>query len=89
MNYSFLDEFEPIKVTPPPKQIVDRTIYEEHNKICTIKEGPRFYSSTNDGNKTIKCESCGKYLKKDGVIVPQVKDSVTPIEQNESMSYFL
>jgi hypothetical protein len=61
MNYSFLEE--PVKVNKPARD----NMYVEHEKICTSKEG-RFYSKTNDGNKTIRCMICGKYLRKDGLI---------------------
>ena len=42
--------------------IKSNDIYSDHEKTCKSQG----YSMTNDGNRTIRCETCKKYLKLNG-----------------------
>ncbi len=92
MNYSFLDEYEPVKITPPPKTMNDlkNNIYSEHDKVCTNKNDSCSYKIL-DGNdpcyfRTIQCNYCGKYLRKDGIDILTQTENVENVESVENVT---
>jgi hypothetical protein len=63
MNYSFLDEYESVKITPPPKTIdnLKNNIYYVHRQVCTNKTQSYSYEIF-DVFRSIQCIFCKKNI---------------------------